>query len=106
MRALLDENVPEELASAFETLNAQHIESLGLKGITNGELLKLARAEYDGLITFDKGLRYQHFHKADRLRILVLRLPDNRKETVLADARGIGAKAVSMSEGEHGEYWP
>jgi len=106
MRALLDENVPEELGVVFEVLHATHIEALGFKGISNGELLQLARADFQILISFDKGLPHQQSHTGERLSILVLRLPDNKKDTVLRHAKGIEAKALSLGEGELGEFWP
>lgn len=83
MRTLLDENVPAELFASFQTLQAVHVEEIGHKGAKNGEFLSVARSGYELLITFDKGLPYQHSHKDQSLRILVLRLTDNKKKTVL-----------------------
>lgn len=106
MRTLLDENVPAELSASFQALKAVHIEEIGRKGTKNGELLSIARSAYELLITFDQGLPHQHSHKGQKLRILVLRLPDNKKETVLQHAAGIETRALELGEGEHGEFWP
>ena len=106
MRTLLDENVPAELSGCFQVLRAVHIEEIGHKGAKNGQLLSIARASYELLITFDKGLPHQHSHKGEKLRILILRMPDNKMETVLRHYAGIEARALELGEGEHGEYWP
>ena len=106
MKALLDENVPAELSALFHTLLAVHVEEIGYKGAKNGELLSVARSDYELLITFDKGLPHQHSHKGQKLRILVLRLPDNKKESVLGHVTGIETRALELEEGEHGEFWP
>lgn len=106
MRTLLDENVPAELSPKFKTLQAVHIEEIGRKGAKNGELLSIARQDFEILITFDKGLPHQHDHRGQKLRILVLRLPDNKKETVLTHSDGIEKQALELGEGEHGEFWP
>jgi len=106
VRTLLDENVPSELAARFQTMVAIHIEDLGRKGVKNGKLLLLARSGFELLITFDKGILHQHSHAGEKLRILVLRLPDNKQETVLRHADGIEARALKLKEGEHGEFKP
>jgi predicted nuclease of predicted toxin-antitoxin system len=106
MRALLDENVPEGICGLFGSLEAVHVEHLGLKGVANGELLDLARADFDLLMTFDKGLPHQHAHDGYRLRILVLRLPDNKQETVERHLTAIEEAALLMREGELKEFRP
>lgn len=104
MRALLDENVPKELAASFNEIEALHIEHMGKKGVKNGELLQVARSSFDVLITFDRGLLHQHSHSGQSLRILVLRLPNNKKETVLRYVLEIERSALDLEESEHRKF--
>lgn len=63
-----------------------HVDTLGYKSLSNGELLAVAREEFDCLVTLDRGIQYQHNHAGHDLSIVVIRVPDSRKATVLATA--------------------
>jgi hypothetical protein len=72
MRILFDQGTPlplrrflagHEVATAFEKSWAE---------LTNGDLLRLAEAEFDLLITTDQNLRYQQNPAGRKLAILVL----------------------------------
>ena len=95
MRVLLDENLPRELAGLLPGHEVAHIGVLGLKSISNGELLGLARSEYDCLVTLDKGIQHQHVHAGHEVCVVVIRVPDSRKTTVLAKAPEL-ARVLSM----------
>ena len=47
MRIQLDENMPLDFGPLLPEHEIIHVEALGLKGTKNGELLALARAEFD-----------------------------------------------------------
>ena len=106
MRVLLDENTPAELAPALEGLEAVHVEDLGLKGVLNGELLKVARSGYDVFVTFDKGIFHQHNHRNQTLIVVLAKLPDIRKETVLSHAAGLTAFIKTLSPGQLATFEP
>jgi hypothetical protein len=64
VRALLDEQVPVELAGILNELVPQHtirtVADEGWKGMKNGELLRRMReAGFDALITVDRRMEYQ-----------------------------------------------
>jgi hypothetical protein len=72
---------------------------MGWQSIQNGQLLALAKDAFDCLITLDKGIAFQHSHQNIELRILIIRIPDNRKETqVLAVPHILAALSSASAE--------
>lgn len=98
MRILLDENVPIALIPLLEGHQVDHVDPLGMKSVRNGELLAFARLHYDLFITLDRGILHQHNHRSHALRILVVRVVDSRKETVLARQVDIRTAIEEMPE--------
>ncbi|MDA0684855.1 MAG: DUF5615 family PIN-like protein [Bacteroidetes bacterium] len=58
MRVLFDENVPRKLKWQIEA-EVVNVPEMGWGGVKNGKLLQLAQAEFDVLLTLDKGIRHQ-----------------------------------------------
>ena len=50
----------------------------GWTGITNGELLRRMRGEYDALFTMDRGIEFQQNLTALTFEVLLIRAPSNR----------------------------
>jgi predicted nuclease of predicted toxin-antitoxin system len=80
MRVLIDECVPRALkqaltADGYECLTVQEA---GWSGKVNGELLDLAEAEYNVLVTLDTNLRYQQNLAGRKIAIVILRARSNR----------------------------
>jgi predicted nuclease of predicted toxin-antitoxin system len=80
MRVLVDECAPKALK---RSLNAHGHECLtvqeaGWAGRENGELLALAEAEFDALVTLDTNLRYQQNLAGRRIAIVVILSRSNR----------------------------
>jgi predicted nuclease of predicted toxin-antitoxin system len=80
MKVLLDECAPRALkhalaAHGYECLTLQEV---GWSGKANGELLDLAEAEFDVLVTLDTNLKYQQNLAGRKIAILVLRARSNR----------------------------
>lgn len=73
MRLLLDECVVRDLKTDLVGHDVSTVIEAGFGGLENGELLRLAAAEYDVLITVDRNLPFQH--NIAPLRIAVLLLP-------------------------------
>src|SRR6476660_9593452 len=76
MKVLLDECVPwpmHKLLTGHQCMTAQQ---RGWGGIKNGELLKLAEAEFDLFITSDQNIRYQQNLAGRRIAILELSTND------------------------------
>jgi predicted nuclease of predicted toxin-antitoxin system len=80
MRVLVDECAPRALkyslaAHGHECLTVQEA---GWSGKENGELLGLAEAEFDGLVTLDTNLSYQQNLARRKIAIVILRAGSNR----------------------------
>jgi predicted nuclease of predicted toxin-antitoxin system len=80
MKVLIDECAPKALKQAlaahgFECLTVQEA---GWSGRVNGELLELAEAGFDALITLDTNLRYQQNLTGRKIAIVILRARSNR----------------------------
>jgi predicted nuclease of predicted toxin-antitoxin system len=80
MKVLIDECAPKALKQAltahgFECLTVQEA---GWSGRVNGELLELAEAEFDALVTLDTNLTYQQNLTRRKIAIVILRARSNR----------------------------
>jgi hypothetical protein len=79
---LLDENLPRRLKNHFaEGVEAATVKERGWSGGRNGELLRLAEAEFDVFLTADRSIPHQQHLRTFKLAIVVLegsgiRLPD------------------------------
>jgi predicted nuclease of predicted toxin-antitoxin system len=86
MKILLDECVPWPLRKLLPQHDCRTAKYCGWGGFTNGELLKLAEADFDLFVTSDQNLRYQQNLKGRRLAILELSTNDLRRiEAVAAE---------------------
>lgn len=57
MKLLLDECVPKRLRNDFLDHEVRTVDEVGLKGVTNGDLLREAvNQEFDVLITVDRSI--------------------------------------------------
>ena len=101
MRLLLDENLPSKLTGLFAPeVEAMTVAQQGWRGKDNGELIALARREFDALATMDRGIPHQQNLKDVDLVILLLEASSNR----LADLAPIIDEAkVALSEARPGE---
>ncbi len=98
MKILLDECVPwpmRELLTGHDCITAQQ---RGWGGVKNGELLRLAEAEFDLFITTDQNLQYQQNLAGRRLPILELSTNDIRR--IRAAAKLIQSTVASLRPGD------
>ncbi len=58
-RVLLDENLPRLLNRDLQGLAVHTVAEMGWAGVKNGELLRLAAAEFDVFLTADRSLPHQ-----------------------------------------------
>jgi predicted nuclease of predicted toxin-antitoxin system len=80
MRVLIDECAPKAL-KYFLTKNGHDcrtVQEAGWSGRENGELLRLAEANFDVLVTLDTNLRYQQNLTGRQIAIVVLMARSNR----------------------------
>jgi predicted nuclease of predicted toxin-antitoxin system len=82
MRILIDECAPRALKKHL--MNHDHecrtVQEEGWSGKQNGELLRLAEAAFDVLVTVDTNLRYQQNLMGRRIAVVVLQSSSNRLE--------------------------
>jgi predicted nuclease of predicted toxin-antitoxin system len=80
MKVLIDECAPRALKQALVVhgYDCITVQEAGWSGKVNGELLGLAEAEFDVLITLDTNLSYQQNLAGRKIAILVLRAQSNR----------------------------
>jgi hypothetical protein len=78
LRVLLDECVDSRLAASLGLFEVRTVADQGWMGITNGQLLSRAAAEFDVFVTVDRNLPFQqHLRKFD-IAVILLRSKTNR----------------------------
>lgn len=83
MRLLLDENLPHRLRSEIVGHEVVTTAYLGWVGVKNGELLRRAAdADFDALISNDRGLEYEQNVATLPLAIVVLNAESNTIESL------------------------
>jgi len=79
MRVLLDENLDHRLRSRFaDGVEVTTVAERGWKGMDNGDLLRTAEAEFDVLVTMDRGIEHQQNLRHIDLGIVILVAWSNR----------------------------
>ena len=82
MRILLDESLPRPLARLLPEHDVRTVAAMGWAGKRNGELLQLAAADFDVLLTADQNLEHQQNLGALPVAVIVLGAPTNRIESI------------------------
>ena len=78
MKLLLDECIDRRLAKEIQGHDVVTVPQAGLAGIQNGELLRLAQAQFDVFVTVDRNLSYQQHLPQYSIAVIVLQSPTNR----------------------------
>ena len=79
-RVLLDECVDVRLAAELARYEVRTIAQQGWKGKKNGELLRLAAADFDVFVTTDQNLQFQQTTSKLRIGVTCLILPSDELE--------------------------
>jgi predicted nuclease of predicted toxin-antitoxin system len=80
MRVLLDEHLDRRLEPLFERrYQVLTVHERGWGGRKNGELLRLAAAEFEVLVTMDGSLEHQQNLRKIGLSIVILHAHSNRR---------------------------
>ena len=98
MNILLDECVPWPLHKLLPGHTCTTAQRRGWHSVKNGELLKLAEAEFDLFITSDQNIRYQQ-NLAGR-RIAILELSTNKIRRLQAAAMLLQNAVANLQPGE------
>ena len=80
MRVLIDECAPKTLKTELTAkgYNCMTVQEAGWSGRENGELLALAEARFEVLVTVDQNMRYQQNVTGRKIALLILRGRSNR----------------------------
>ena len=78
MRVLLDECVDVRLAANLVGVDVRTVADQGWLGISNGQLLALATAEFDVFVTVDRNLPFQQHLPKFEIAVILLRAKTNR----------------------------
>jgi hypothetical protein len=78
LRVLLDECVDVRLAASLATVEVRTVADQGWLGISNGQLLALAAAEFDVFVTVDRNLPFQQHLPKFNIAVILLRAKTNR----------------------------
>ena len=78
MRLLLDECIDRRFAQELPGHDVATVGQMGWTGITNGQLLALAAAQFDAFITIDRNLQFQQNSQRFQLAVIVLRIRSSR----------------------------
>lgn len=90
MRLLLDECIDRKLAREFVGYEVKTISQMGWAGTKNGQLLALAKTEFDVFITVDRNLLFQQNLPQFDIAVIVLQVPSNR----LAELKPLVSKVL------------
>jgi predicted nuclease of predicted toxin-antitoxin system len=107
MKILLDECLPLDFRHRLQPHVAHTVEWAGLKGRTNGELLRAAEAAgYEVLLTVDQGIPHQQNVEGRKIAVIVVRARANQLEDLTpfrggdsAGAENDGADQVAVIPG-------
>ena len=78
MKILLDECIDRRLAKEIGGHEVVTVPQAGWAGIHNGELLRLAQAQFDVFVTVDRNLSFQQHLPQFTIAVIVLHAPTNR----------------------------
>jgi len=78
LKILLDECIDRRLAKEIGGHEVVTVPQAGWAGIQNGELLRLAQAQFDVFVTVDRNLSFQQHLPQFTIAVIVLHAPTNR----------------------------
>ncbi len=77
MRLLLDEMLDVSLRHSFVKHDVRTVPFMGWKGVSNGDLMNLARDDFDVIITSDKCMVTENTITKEDVGVIVLNAPSN-----------------------------
>lgn len=80
MKLLLDECIDRRLAQEIKDHEVVTVSEAGWAGLKNGELLRLAQAQFDVFVTVDRNLSFQQHLPQFNVAVIVLQARTNRLE--------------------------
>lgn len=101
-RVLLDENLPRKLKWSLDAQVVSEVLTVperGWGGIKNGRLIRLAAAEFDVLLTMDRGMKHQQNLSGVDLCLVVLSAVSNDIDDLLPLVPAINAALREAAPG-------
>ncbi len=96
MRVLLDEQLDHRLKPLFDRdFAVETVRERGWRSMKDGALLLAAEAEFDALVSMDRGIPHQHKVQALSLGIVIVRAMSNRRADV-ASTRTEARRSVHL----------
>ncbi len=77
MCVLLDECLPRRLRDDLAGHEVRTVPEMGWAGKSNGDLLRLAAAQFDVFLTADRGIQYQQNLTDSSIAVIALAAPSN-----------------------------
>ena len=99
MKVLLDECCPGPMGRELTSFEVLTVESAGLKGKSNGDLVAAIEGSFDVLITADKNLRYQQ--RLSGRKLAIIELPHNSWPRIKALVPLIATALAVIRPGEY-----
>ena len=84
MKILLDECVDWRLARSLPQHDVQTVRQMGWSSYANGQLVTVAKSEFEVFITTDANMMYQQALKSRKIAVIVLRPRRNRLPEILS----------------------
>ena len=100
MRLLLDENMPVDFRRHILGHVVRTVDYMGWKGRVNGELLALARDEFDAIITLDQKIESQQNLTDTDIAVIVLRPGYDHIDALRALIPQILERLLTLRRGE------
>jgi len=101
VRILLDESLPRRLKRDLLDHEVITVPEMGWAGKANGDLLALARGQFQVFLTADQNLEYQQRLTASDIAVVVLAAASNRYDDLrLLVPRSLEILAGPLSPGE------
>ena len=101
MRVLLDESIPRRFGFLLTGHYVRTVQHCCWSGLKNGELLRVAQADFDVLVTADQNMQYQQNAKTLPIPVVVLMASSNRLESLQPLALAL---LETLSEIKSGEF--
>lgn len=101
MRVLLDECVDSRLAEHIRGHSVATVAVRGWGGISNGELLARAQAEFDVFVTVDRNLSFQQHLPSFSIAVILISAKSNRIDDLVAGRSGTARQHFHCAKGQH-----
>ena len=101
MKILLDHNLDWRLGRSLEAHEVTSTLKMGWAALGNGELLSAAEAEgFQVMLTADSNVNYQQNFSFRAIALIVLRAPNNRRQTHIPMMSAINEILLSIQPGQ------